>query len=261
MATYAYLRVSTDRQDAENQKHGILEYANHHDLGKIIYLEDTVSGTKAWRDRKLGELMTETASPGDVVIFAEFSRIGRSTLQVLEVLQLAMESGIGVHIAKDKIVMDDSIQSTIYATVLGLAAEIERAFIAARTKESISRMKSDIETQGYFINAKGEKVTALGRPKGKAGHLKLDAKKEEIKSYIEKEIPKRSIAKLLGCSPSTLYTWIERQGGMKKLMDKTAKKEPMYRLGENEWSGKGRKPQWFDDYVMDGGEAKELLVK
>nr|WP_202951286.1 recombinase family protein [Xenococcus sp. PCC 7305] len=30
MVAYAYLRVSTDHQDLDNQRHGILEYANHH---------------------------------------------------------------------------------------------------------------------------------------------------------------------------------------------------------------------------------------
>ena len=48
MATYAYLRVSTDAQDVENQKHGILEYANAHDLGKVVYIEDNASGKLNW---------------------------------------------------------------------------------------------------------------------------------------------------------------------------------------------------------------------
>ena len=53
MATYAYLRVSTDDQDLENQKHGILEYANLHDLGKVVFIEDTASGKLNWTERKL----------------------------------------------------------------------------------------------------------------------------------------------------------------------------------------------------------------
>jgi DNA invertase Pin-like site-specific DNA recombinase len=32
MTNYAYLRVSTDRQDVDNQRHGLLEYANSHKL-------------------------------------------------------------------------------------------------------------------------------------------------------------------------------------------------------------------------------------
>lgn len=212
MTTYAYLRVSTDSQDVENQKHGILEYANTKNLGKIIFIEDTASGKKAWQDRKLGELMNETATIGDTVLFSEFSRIGRSTLQVLEVLKVGIEGEIQIHIAKDRIIMDDSIQSTIYATVLGLAAEIERAFIAMRTKESIAKRRQEIKEKGYFINAKGKKVTNLGRPKGKASTTKLDAREKEIRGYLDKGINKRSIAKLVDCSPGTLYSWIKKKG-------------------------------------------------
>lgn len=57
MTTYAYLRVSTDAQDTQNQKHGILEYANQMGISDIQFIEDTVSGTKKWRQRKLGQLL------------------------------------------------------------------------------------------------------------------------------------------------------------------------------------------------------------
>ena len=39
MAVYAYLRVSTDRQDVQNQRHGILEYANVRNLGSLEFVE------------------------------------------------------------------------------------------------------------------------------------------------------------------------------------------------------------------------------
>ena len=211
MATYAYLRVSTDDQDIENQKHGILEYANAHDLGKVVFVEDTASGKLNWTDRKLGELMMDTTVSGDTVIFAEFSRIGRSTLQVLEVLKHGVEAGIQIHIAKDRVVMDDSIQATIYATVLGLAAEIERNFITLRTKESLAKKKQELAEKGYFINNRGEKVTSLGRPRGKAAVTKLDAREKEIKEYLKKGVSKRSIAKIVECAPNTLYAWLKRK--------------------------------------------------
>lgn len=85
MTTYAYLRVSTDAQDTQNQKHGILEYANQMGIADIQFIEDTASGTKKWHKRKQGRLLQEL-TVGDTIIFAEISRIARSTLQVLEVL-------------------------------------------------------------------------------------------------------------------------------------------------------------------------------
>jgi DNA invertase Pin-like site-specific DNA recombinase len=102
VTTYAYLRVSTDRQDVANQRHGILEYANTHGLGLIQFVEDALSGRVVWRERAIGQLLTVTATAGDVVIFAEISRMARSTLQVLEMLEIGMERKLHIHIAKQQ---------------------------------------------------------------------------------------------------------------------------------------------------------------
>jgi DNA invertase Pin-like site-specific DNA recombinase len=197
VVNYAYLRVSTNQQDVDNQRHGIFEYANRSSLGHLEFISDSVSGQKQWRDRELGQLLTTTAMEGDVVIFAEISRMARSTLQVLEILECCMHRGIRVHIAKQQMVLDDSMPSRITATVLGLAAEIERELISMRTKEALAKCK-----------AAGK---SLGRPPGKrSAKLKLDAKTKEIQIYLDKGISKRSIAKLVDCAPSTLYYWLER---------------------------------------------------
>ncbi len=198
MAVYAYLRVSTDQQDVENQRYGLFEYANAHKFGSLEFVEDTISGRQSWRDRVLGQLLTETAQAGDIVLFAEISRMARSTLQVLEMLEHAMTRGLIIHIAKQRMVLDGSMQSRIMATVLGLTAEIERELISQRTTEALAKRK-----------AAGQ---PLGRPKGsKAKRVKLDDKEAEIRSYLDKGISKRSIAKLVECSPSTLYDWLARR--------------------------------------------------
>ena len=69
------------------------------------------------------------ALSGDVIIFAEISRMARSTLQVLEILECCMQRELTVHIAKQKMVLDENLPSRITATVLGLAAEIEREWV------------------------------------------------------------------------------------------------------------------------------------
>ena len=197
MAIYAYLRVSTDAQYVANQRHGLLEYANDNNLVPVKIVEDSASGKIAWRRRKLGEML-ENAQAGDTILFAEVSRLGRSTLQVLEFLQAAAEKGVNIHITKNKMVMDGSIQARITATVLGLAAEIERELISSRTKEALAKRKAD-----------GIK---LGRPRGQAQKLALDSKADEIKKLLEKGVSKASIAKIVDCSPQTLYLWLERRG-------------------------------------------------
>lgn len=96
----------------------------------------------------------KTMQKGDVVLFAEVSRMARSVLQILEILAYCAEHEIMVHIVKQNMVFDDSLNSRITATVLRLAAEIEREFISMRTKEARAKRKAE--------------SMILGRPKGKA---------------------------------------------------------------------------------------------
>ena len=117
MANYAYLRVSTHTQDVENQKLSVLDYCNSQGIAPIEFVEDTTSGRRSWRDREIGRLL-ETADAGDVLVAAEVSRLARSTLQVLELLQAAADRGVTVHIAKNRMVLDQSLPATITATIL-----------------------------------------------------------------------------------------------------------------------------------------------
>ena len=92
---------------------------------------------------------------------------------------MAVRKRICIHIVKNQMIMDGSMQSTITATVLGLAAQIEREFISVRTKEALAKRKSD--------------GVQLGRPKGPAAALKLDEREDEIVGYLKKSISKRAI--------------------------------------------------------------------
>ena len=191
---YAYLRVSTDAQDVANQRHGVVRYCADKRLLEPIFIEDTASGKTDWRTRPLGQLVTR-AGQGDVIVVSEVSRLARSTLQVLEIGRECIERGVHLHVAKNGIVFDDSMQSKIVATVLGLVAEIERDFISARTKEALAKRK-----------AEGVK---LGRPTGPARSLRLDAHASKIDDYLAKGIAKIAIAKLLDVTPNTLYAWLK----------------------------------------------------
>ncbi|UCM85803.1 MAG: recombinase family protein [Rickettsia endosymbiont of Culicoides impunctatus] len=196
MTNFAYLRVSSDQQDTNNQKFGLLEYCNNRNINTVKFIKDTASGKTNWLERTIGNII-EKAIKGDVILVSEISRLGRSTLQVLEILEMAAKKEISVHITKNHIVIDGSMQSTITATVLGLAAQIERDFIFSRTKKALAKRKAD-----WF---------KLGRPKGQSQLLKLDSFYEEIKGYLRNGINKRAISKLIECFPSTLYLWLKRR--------------------------------------------------
>ncbi len=196
MAIHIYLRVSTSAQDTENQLHGIHQYCKERGIEPDTVVEDTASGSVAWSSRKIGELLS-SADKGDVLLVAEVSRLARSTLQVLEILRFASERQVSVVIVKNGLTFDNSMQSKITATILGLAAEIERDFISMRTKEALAKRK-----------ASGKQ---LGRPQGAlAKSYKLDEKRSEIERYQKIGINQTAIAKLVGVSRPTLRTWVIR---------------------------------------------------
>ena len=67
--TVAYLRVSTLDQDLEKNKADILSFANHHDLGKVNFVEEIASGRKPWRARQIAQVLEELRE-GDAIIVA-----------------------------------------------------------------------------------------------------------------------------------------------------------------------------------------------
>lgn len=194
--TTAYLRVSTDQQDTRNQQHGIEIYAAARGLTISETVQDTASGSLLWHQRGVRQII-DNAEPGDILLVAEISRLARSTIQVLEIMRAAAERSMVIHVAKNSLVMDGSMQSKITATILGLAAEIEREFIIARTTESLARRR-----------AAG---LPMGRPPGQAERVKLDALAGKIAEWEKLGLGRRSIARLAHCSPSTLYAWLARR--------------------------------------------------
>jgi len=192
--TYGYLRVSTTNQDTEKFKAEILKCANDHDFGKVHFVDETASGVKNWRERKLGELI-DHMEPGDRLIVPEMSRLGRSMLEVLEILKVAKEKDISVYAIKGNWSLNGSIESKIMATMLALISEIERDFIVSRTKEALAARK-----------AAG---VVLGRPKG-PGRSKLDQHRPEIEALLKNGSTKVYIAKRFKTTPANLHNWLRQ---------------------------------------------------
>jgi len=192
--TIGYLRVSTAEQDLEKNKADIALLANDKKLGRVEWVEEKISGVKDWKKRKLGEAFG-TLKKGDAVIVSELSRLGRSTLQILEIMQLAKEKGVAVHAVKGGWSLNGTMESKIVLTMLAMISEIERDLISERTKEGLRARK-----------AAGVK---LGRPKG-PGKSKLDQHKEEILALLKNGSTKTFVAKKFETSLPNLYNWIKR---------------------------------------------------
>ena len=97
--TIAYLRVSTAEQDLEKNKADILTFANNKDFGKVKFVEEKVSGMKNWRAIKIKQVI-DSLSKGDRLIVPEFSRLGRSMLEIMEMLSILKDREVNVYAVK-----------------------------------------------------------------------------------------------------------------------------------------------------------------
>jgi DNA invertase Pin-like site-specific DNA recombinase len=192
--TVAYLRVSTIDQDLEKNRHDILEFANKKDFGKVEFFEETVSGKKPWREREIKSII-DGLNKGDRLIVPELSRLGRSMLEIMEMLSVAKNNGIHIYDIKGNWQLDGSIQSKVLAMAFAMAAEIERDLISSRTKEALRARK-----------AAGVK---LGRPKG-PGKSKLDPFKEEIIALLKNGSTKTYLARKYNTSLPNFYNWLDK---------------------------------------------------
>jgi DNA invertase Pin-like site-specific DNA recombinase len=87
------------------------------------------------------------------------------------------------------------LQIKVMVALFGLFAEVERDLISERTREGLASAR-----------AKGR---LLGRPKGVLGKSRLDGKEEEIRVLLQKQVSKASIAKIVGVTRPTIYSFIE----------------------------------------------------
>ena len=206
----AYARVSTDKQDIDNQMFEIKRYAETHELVITDYVEETISGTKPVSQRQLGVLIGTLAS-GDTLIVSEASRISRKLNEIFSVIQQLIDMGVTVIAVKQNFVFADDIQSKVIAFAFGLASQIERDLIASRTRETLARLKSE--------------GVILGRPVGSSRpeHKKLYGKDEEIIHYLDSHVPKAVMARMFGVNVKTVKNYIAAQGLVAELRQRKLK--------------------------------------
>jgi len=194
MPVYAYLRVSTKEQNSQYQKDAILNYANENQYVPVTFINETISGAKSYKNRELGRLLNSLKTD-DILLVNEFSRLGRSLLDILEIIKVINEKKVHLIIVRDNLKIADDVNSKLLTTVFGIVTEIERDLLKSRVKEGLETAK-----------ARGVK---LGRKKG-ISKSKLDPHKSQIQEYLDKGISKSNIAKLLGVNSQTLYSFIKK---------------------------------------------------
>ena len=193
---YGYIRVSSDKQTVENQRFEINNFCKRESIHIDGWIEETISGTKAYDKRQLGRLLNKVQKD-DLIICAELSRLGRNLFMIMEILNICMTKECKVWTIKDNYRLGDDIQSKVLAFAFGLSAEIERNLISQRTKEALARKKA-------------EGVT-LGRPVGRKSDeskYKLYSKRYLIAELLKEGISRRKIAKICKVDRNTLCRFI-----------------------------------------------------
>lgn len=192
---YGYIRVSSDKQTVENQRFEIVNFCNTEGLTVDGWIEETVSGTKDYEKRELGDLL-EKVKKGDLIVCSELSRLGRSLFMIMEILNQCMNKECRVWTIKDGYRLGDDIQSKVLAFAFGLSAEIERNLISQRTREALARKKAE--------------GVILGRPKGrKSCRVKLSGKEEYIKELRRQGVSISEIARIYKVNRNTVSTFIK----------------------------------------------------
>ncbi|MBQ6956011.1 MAG: master DNA invertase Mpi family serine-type recombinase [Bacteroidales bacterium] len=195
---YGYIRVSSDKQTVENQRFEINKFCEKQNLAINDWIEETISGTKNYTKRQLGNLLKKVKKD-DIIICSELSRLGRNLFMIMEILNICMTKECRVWTIKDNYRLGDDIQSKVLAFAFGLSAEIERNLISQRTKEALARKKAE--------------VVVLGRPVGKkSSRYKLSGKEVLIVELLKNGTSKRKIAKICKCDRNTLDRFIVLKG-------------------------------------------------
>jgi DNA invertase Pin-like site-specific DNA recombinase len=191
---YAYIRVSTDTQHLENQKHEILTFCENNSLVVDSWVAETISSRKALKDRKLNQILRKIKK-GDILITTEITRLGRSLFEVMSILQKCMEKDCQVWTLKENYRLGTDLQSKVLAFAFTISGEIERQMISERTKQSLKRLRDEGKH--------------LGRPYG-FSYQKLRKKHQKIVELLEKGMTKAEIARLLGCSWLTIHRYVKK---------------------------------------------------
>ncbi len=192
----AYLRVSTNKQHLENQQQEIKKFAAHRGLHIDKWYHDVVSGKVSSNDRKLGDLL-ESLHEGDCLIVTEVSRLSRTLIDIMNIINTCIQRKIVLHSTKEGYTFENNLNSKILGFAFGLVVEIERNLISIRTREALAVRK-----------AEGKK---LGRPQGSCPQLNvLIQNKEKVIELMDNSVSYKKIAKKYKVSICTVNRFVKQ---------------------------------------------------
>ena len=184
--TIAYIRTSTDKQDLNNQKLEIFEFAKKNKLEVDDFIQMTISSRKTSKERRSDEMLLNLED-ADTLIVTELSRLGRSTAEVIGLVNELIKKQVRVIAIKQNLdIKQHDMTSKVMITLFSLFSELERDLISLRTKEALANKKA----QGI----------QLGKPKGTVQKSKFDKDVVKIKELLALGLSVRKIANFFGYS-------------------------------------------------------------
>ncbi len=186
MSNIAYVRVSTVEQNEARQIEGL----EKHDIDK--WFTEKVSGKNT--DRPQLQAMLDYVREGDTVFIHDFSRLARSTKDLLEIVEFL--SCKGVHLVSNKENIDSSTPTgKLMLTMIGAIAEFERTNLLERQREGIAIQKElDKKRKAEDRKYKGRKAVSIDK----------DTWNKYYSMYLARELTKVQLANELGVSRPTL---------------------------------------------------------
>jgi len=195
-----YTRVSTNTQTNYNQAEEIRKYAKKNKLELIDIVEVVVSSRKKREDREIDKVLKLLKEKDTLIVYA-LDRLGRSTIETLQIIEDIKNKKITLILIKDNIIVDpNNINpiNTMFLTMLSGFAELERNFISERTKAG--------------LQARKEQGVILGRKKGSVGKSKFDIHRAKIEELYRLGVPVSVICKKIKVgTKSSLYTYIKKR--------------------------------------------------
>jgi DNA invertase Pin-like site-specific DNA recombinase len=131
MALLGYARVSTQDQKLGGQLDALKA------AGAATVYREKISGARADRPQ-LAKLMAALKT-GDIVVVTKLDRLGRSTRELLDLIDRIGKAGASFRSLGDPLWDTSSAQGRLLSTLLASIAEFERELIRERTGEGRKR--------------------------------------------------------------------------------------------------------------------------
>mgnify|MGYP001051311241 FL=1 len=142
MRVVKYQRVSTSKQDYENQTKALDKQIELLGWDCVGEYKEVVSGVKDTRPQLQKMIEDARLRKFDRVIVFALDRLGRKIVQVVNTIHSLEECGVHLFVVKESVDTSNS-QGKIFANFISIFSQLERDMMISRQKEAIDRIRTN----------------------------------------------------------------------------------------------------------------------